>query len=77
MTGGLVPALVSWLRSPEIWITPSDEVLALRAQVADLQAQLSKAKEQLRRVETLYGQECYLNLRLEDELRSLGVRRRR
>lgn len=73
----LLEALVAWFRSPEIRFSPSDEVLALRSQVQELQAQVVKLEADATRAQTLYAQECVINLTLEDELRALGVRRRR
>lgn len=79
MISGLASALVTWLRSPEVHVryTPSDEVLALRAEVEQLRGQVDKLQTQLTRAEVRYAQECIINLRLEDELRDHGVRRRR
>lgn len=73
----LVEALVLWLRRPEVRYTPSDELLALRSQVAELQAECERLERAATRAQVLYGQECVINLTLEDELRALGVRRGR
>lgn len=73
----LLDVLVVFFRSPEIRFSPSDEVLSLRSQVKDLQAQITKLEAEAIRAQTLYAQECVINLTLEDELRALGVRRRR
>lgn len=73
----LLEVLVAWFRSPEIRFSPSDEVLSLRAQVQELQAQVVKLEADATRAQTLYAHECVINLTLEDELRALGVRRRR
>lgn len=73
----LLDVLVVFFRSPEIRFSPSDEVLSLRSQVKELQAQVTKLEAEAIRAQTLYAQECVINLTLEDELRALGVKRRR
>lgn len=75
----LLAELVRWLRSPEIHITVSDadDVQRLQAEVEQLHSQVDDLMVQLQRTQSLYAQECMINLSLQDELSSLGVRRRR
>lgn len=75
----LFMALRSFLRSPEVGVklTSGDDVQQLRAALGDLQAQLDRATAEVQRLQRLYITECSVSLSLQDELRSLGVRRRR
>lgn len=72
-------AFVRWLQNPrlDIHLTPGEEVLQLRQQVRELQLQTEKLQAAMQRAQDLYGQECVINLELEDLLRSHGIRRRR
>lgn len=72
-------ALVKFLLSPQISVKLSsdDDVQALRSELSELQAQFEKASLELQRFQSLYAHECNLNLALEDQLRALGIRRRR
>ena len=54
-------------------LTASDEVMALRSQVASLQAELAALRTAYNRTEYLYGCEVRLNLQLQDLMRSAGV----
>lgn len=54
----------------DITLTTSDEVMELRARVADLEAQLAELKEAHRRTEYLYRCECLLNFEMQDLLKS-------
>lgn len=69
-------ALVKFLLSPliSVKLSSDDNVQALRS---ELQAQFEKASLELQRFQSLYAHECNLNLALEDQLRALGIRRRR
>ena len=79
MVSSLVSALTSWLRDPHlrVVITPGDDIVRLRSELDDMSSQVDQLRVRLQRTEALYGQEVSLNLSLEDELRSLGIRRRR
>lgn len=72
-------ALTEWLRHPriELSVTPSEKVQRLQSEIEGLQSQVDDMQVELQRVQRLYAQECAYNLSLEDELRALGVRRRR
>lgn len=72
-------ALVSWLQNPriDIFLTPGEEVLQLRQQVKEFETRIDKLQIDLQRAQDLYGQECVINLELEDLLRMHGIRRRR
>lgn len=71
--------LARFLRHPEIHVvfTPSDEVIRLRNEIQALKSDLSALESRATRAEVLYSQECVINLTLEDELRSSGIRLRR
>lgn len=79
MLAPLVSALVHWLQNPEIHISVSngEDVQQLLADVERYQSQVDDLMFQLQRVQSLYAQECALNISLEDSLRALGVRRGR
>lgn len=79
MISPLFSALLNWLHSPEVHITVSsaDDVQRLEAQVEFLQSQVDDLMVQLQRVQMLYAQECTVNMSLQDQLRSLGVKVRR
>lgn len=47
-------------------VSPDDEVLALRARVAELEAKAAKAEEERRRVEYMYRCETLINTELVD-----------
>lgn len=68
----LIPALAHWLSNPEIRVTPSDEVIRLRADVQRLTDENNRLSAELRRVERLYWEECTVNMRLTDENRRLS-----
>lgn len=53
----------------ELSLTPSDEVQALRAQIASLEKDLQRLKDVCRQAEELYGFETMLNLELIDYCR--------
>lgn len=79
MISPLFSALLNWLHSPEVHITVSsaDDVQRLEAQVEFLQSQVDDLMVQLQRAQMLYAQECMVNMSLQDQLRSLGVKHRR
>lgn len=54
-------------------LTTSDEVNALRAQVAELTAQLANLRQEYNRVEYRYRFEVMLNFQLQDIMRAAGV----
>lgn len=54
-------------------VTPSDEVMALRSQVSELQAELAALRTAHNRTEYLYMCEVKLNLQLQDLMRAAGV----
>lgn len=60
--------LSDWLRSPviEVRISPADELASLRDKVNSLELENLK-------LQTLYGQECNLNMRLQDILKDNGI----
>lgn len=69
----LISSLSTWLLNPriEVVVTTSDEVLALRSEVDTLHSQIDDLQMEVHRAQQLYGQECVINLRLQDQLRSL------
>lgn len=76
----LSSALLSYLTGGEgsplrvsVSVTPSDEVTALRAQVAALEAELAMLRTEHNRTEYLYMCEVKLNLQLQDLMRAAGV----
>ena len=76
----LFPALLSALTGGEgtplrvaVSLTPSDEVTALRSQVAELRAQLSELRRDYDKVEFRYRCEVLLNLQLQDIMSQHGV----
>lgn len=82
MTSGcpLSSALLSYLTGGEgtplriaVDLTPSDEVTALRAQVAALEAELADLRQTYNKVEFRYRCEVLLNLQLQDLMRVAGV----
>ena len=56
-----------------ITVTPSDEVLQLRAKVASLQRDLDASQIDYNRVQYRYLCEVQLNLQLQDLMRAAGV----
>lgn len=56
-----------------VTLTTSDEVLALRSQVASLQAALAELRASYNRVEFWYSCEVRLNLQLQDIMAAAGV----
>lgn len=71
--------LARFLQHPEVHVvfTPSDEVFQLRNEITALREEVAALEAKATRAEVLYSQECVINLRLEDELRSAGIRLRR
>lgn len=76
MLSPLVSVLVSFFANPEVHVvySPSEEIAELRAQIASLEAEIERLDAVAKRAEALYGQECVINLRLEDQLRYYGIR---
>lgn len=56
-----------------VLLTPSDEVVLLRDQVKELQAQVLTLKSEAARAQNLYQRESILNLELVDLCRAHGV----
>lgn len=54
-------------------VSPDDEVLALRARVAELEAKAAEAEEERRRVEYMYRCETLINTELVDLCRAHKV----
>ncbi len=54
-------------------VTPSDEVVALRTRVSELEGELAALRIAYNRTEYLYGCEVRLNLQLQDLMRVAGV----
>lgn len=54
-------------------VSPDDEVLALRARVAELEAKATAAEEERRRVEYMYRCEAHINMELVDLCREHKV----
>lgn len=54
-------------------LTPSDEVTALRSQVADLTLKLAELQRDYNKVEFRYRCEVLLNFQLQDLMRAAGV----
>ena len=54
-------------------VSPDDEVLALRARVAELEAKAAAAEEERRRVEYMYRCETLINTELVDLCRAHKV----
>lgn len=79
MLSSLAAELVRWLRSPEVHIKVSnaDDVQRLQAEVEQLHSQVDDLMVRLQRTQSLYAQECALNMSLQDQIRSLGVKLRR
>lgn len=76
----LSSALLSYLTGGEgaplkvsVEVTPSDEVLALRSRVSELEGELAALRIAHNRTEYLYGCEVRLNLQLQDLMRVVGV----
>lgn len=61
----------------EVILTPSDEVQRLRAEISRLEGELEKLRLETNRAQALYGQECVINLSLQDLLRENGIPFRR
>lgn len=57
-------------------LTPSDEVQALRAQLADVQSKLLALQQDFNRVEFWYRQEVVINTTLLDLCREHGIKYR-
>lgn len=75
-TVALLTALTSGEGTPlkvAVSLTPSDEVTALRSQVADLTAQLAQLRADYNKVEFRYRCEVLLNFQLQDRMRAAGV----
>lgn len=60
-----------------ILLSPSDELVALRNQLSDVQAQLLDLRQEFSRLEFLYRQEVIVNMELLDTCRAHGVKVRR
>lgn len=56
-----------------VTLTSSDEVLALRSRLVELEGQLSELQRDFNRVQYLYMCEVQLNLQLQDLMRAAGV----
>lgn len=72
-------ALLAWLRSPQIHVSFSsgDDVQQLRDECDRLREDVQRLEGLLDRSQRLYAQECAINMSLQDQLRSLGVKVRR
>lgn len=76
LSSALLSALTGEGGSPlkvAVSLTTSDEVNALRSQVADLTAQLVNLRQEYNRVEYRYRFEVMLNFQLQDIMRAAGV----
>lgn len=60
-----------------VTLTPSDEVLRLREDVALLQGELKELRERFNRLELLFREESIINQELVDLLRSHNIPYRR
>lgn len=56
-----------------VTVTPSDEVMALRSRIAELEDQLSDLETTFNRTQYRYMCEVQLNLQLQDIMRSADV----
>lgn len=54
----------------EILLTTSDEVMALRARISELEQELKDLQQEYNRVELLYRAESLINLELQELLRA-------
>lgn len=76
LTVALLSALTGGEGTPlkvAVSLTASDEVAALRAQVADLTAELAQLRADYNKVEFRYRCEVLLNFQLQDLMRAAGV----
>lgn len=76
LSSALLSALTGGEGTPlkvAVSLTPSDEVTALRAQVADLESQLADLRKEYNRVEYRYRFEVMLNFQLQDLMRAAHV----
>ena len=70
---GFLEALQTARFKVDVSLTPSDELQALRARVASLEAALETEKANRIRAENLFADESYLNHQLLDLCRDAGV----
>lgn len=74
----LIPALLDFLRDPEIHIkvTPSDEVLQLRSDLDAANAEVKQLRTDLKRMEGKFVMASELNLVYMDLLNAHGIKHR-
>lgn len=74
----LIPALLDFLRTPEIHITvtPSDEVLQLRSDLDAANAMIAQLRADLKRMEGKFVMASELNLVYMDLLNQHGIKHR-
>lgn len=66
---GSMSALDDWLANPTVKV-----VLASPEEHEVLKARIAELESEVLRLRSLYGQECDINMRLADLLRSHGIR---
>lgn len=71
----LLVELAGWLHNPrvEVILTSSEDVQRLEAEIETLHGQIAELEMECHRAQARYGQECVINLRLQDILRAHGI----